>query len=154
MILLATGAAHAAVGDLATAGTVNEPVAGQNSVQIALNSIIQQPQTPIVVTYSPTMSDAVVSSHLAGTVVQYASITVPANTAKVKLDVPVLTGTNSSHAKVSIIANTNNSAGDTDKLYATAAGGDTLLVGLVASDTTNWDGGATTGLTTVTFYAS
>ncbi|EJJ3919077.1 hypothetical protein NI479_001015 [Salmonella enterica] len=153
MILLATGAAQADVGNLATGGAVSTPVAGQSAVQIALSSTAQVPQTPISVVYSLS-SNAITQTHVKGAVAQYATITVPETTAKVLLNTPTLDGANSGHAAVSIIADATNTAGDTDKLYATAAGGDTLYVGLVAKDTTEWTGGDTTGLTTVTFYAS
>ncbi|EAA5441119.1 hypothetical protein DQC73_22345 [Salmonella enterica subsp. diarizonae] len=154
MILLATGAAHATVGGLATDGTTAQTIAGPNTIQVALNSVIQEPQTPIVISYSVASTDAVTGAHNTGAVVQYASITVPNGTNKVKLTTPVIEGINSAHAKVSIIADVGNTAGNTDKLYATATGGDNLLVGLVAGDTNAWTGGETTGLTTVTFYAS
>ncbi|EBR9314547.1 hypothetical protein D4F06_25470 [Salmonella enterica subsp. enterica serovar Muenchen] len=153
MILLATGAAQATVSGLATSGSGTTAVAGQNTVQIALTSNAQQPQTPINVVYSPS-SNSVTGSHSIGAVAQYAAITVPATTQKVVLSVPTIEGTNQAHAAVSIIADVTNTAGDTDKIAANAAGSDTLYVGLVAADSTAWVGGETTGLTTVTFYAS
>ncbi|EJJ4073056.1 hypothetical protein NI359_001689 [Salmonella enterica] len=153
MILLATGAAQADVGNLAIGGAVVTPVAGQSAVQIALSSTARVPQTPISVVYSLS-SNAITQTHAKGAVAQYAQISVPVSTAKILLTAPSVSGENSEHAAVSIIADVTNTAGDTDKLYATAAGGDMLYVGLVAKDTTEWTGGDTTGLTTVTFYAS
>lgn len=153
MILLATGAAHAEVGNLATSGTVNALVSGQNSVQVALTNIATVPQQPIVVTYSAS-NNAVAEDHVAGTVAQYATVAVPATTNKVMLSAPSVTGGNSAHAAVSIINDASNTEHHTDKLYATAVGGDTLYVGLVAMDGAKWKGGETAGLTTVTFYAS
>ncbi|HFW3114147.1 TPA: hypothetical protein ACIBE2_004509 [Salmonella enterica subsp. diarizonae serovar 61:r:-] len=153
MILLATGAAHAVVAGFAASGTGSVPVTGQNSVQVALTSSATTPQKPIQVTYAAA-SNAVTETHNAGTVAQYATIVVPATTAKISLSTPTLVGTNASHAAVSIINDATNTGNHTDKLYATAAGGDTLYVGLVAKDGSNWEGGETTGLTTVTFYAS
>ncbi|EAU4680272.1 hypothetical protein EAP58_19630 [Salmonella enterica] len=71
MILLATGAAQAAVGNLATGGAVSTPVAGQSAVQIALSSTALEPQTPISVVYFPS-SNALTRTHVKGTVAQYA----------------------------------------------------------------------------------
>lgn len=153
MILLATGAAHAEVAGFAASGVVSTPVTGQNAVQVALTSAAVEAQTPIRVVYSVS-NNQITGDHSIGAVAQYATIAVPETTSKVLLTAPSVAGTNAAHAAVSIINDANNSDGYTDKLYATAAGGDTLFVGLVAKDTNHWDGGNTTGLTTVTFYAS
>ncbi|EIY5516910.1 hypothetical protein MM424_002299 [Salmonella enterica] len=153
MILLATGAAQATVAGLATSGSGTTPVSGQNTVQIALTNQATTPQLPIAVTYSAS-NNGITNTHNTGAVAQYAAITVPTGTQKVVLSNPLISGTNLAHAAVSIIADVNNTAGDANKIYATAVGGDTLYVGLVAADDVVWAGGETTGLATVTFYAS
>ncbi|EBT4080012.1 hypothetical protein CE658_26970 [Salmonella enterica] len=92
-------------------------------------------------------------THATGDVAQYAEITAPVGTAKVLLS-GVEVSSNNEHAAISLINDVTNTGHHTADLYASAAEADTIYVGLVAKDADAWPSGVTTGVATITFYAS
>ncbi|ECR8550775.1 hypothetical protein F2D81_25810 [Salmonella enterica] len=152
-ILLAANAAHATVGGFSTDGVASTPVAGENTVQLFLSNTATSKQEPIKVTYGASNNN-IVNGHTKGAIAQYATIIVPAGTVSAKLSGITKAGVNESRAAVSIINNLSNSDSHTDKLFATMSPGDTLYVGLVATDSAAWSPGETTANATLTFYSA
>lgn len=122
-------------------------------VELSFNVATTAASTTAQVVYAAPTPDAVTGTHSANAVAQKVILTIPEGATMAELSSDSTAGTNQANSKIALIKNGGTVETSTNKNYHFEAG-KTFGVALVASNSTPWLPGLTSGSATITFYVN